>query len=46
MLLASSRPGGHMRPDRLEADLASFSVVWVVLGIVEVFAFILLYVVQ
>jgi heme/copper-type cytochrome/quinol oxidase subunit 3 len=46
MLLASSRPGGQMRPGRLEADLASFSVVWTVLGIVEVFAFILLYLVQ
>jgi len=46
MLLASSRPGGHMRPGRLEADLASFSVVWTVLGTVEVVAFILLYLVQ
>ena len=46
MLLASSRPGGQLRPGRLEADLASFSVVWTVLGIVEVVAFILLYLVQ
>jgi heme/copper-type cytochrome/quinol oxidase subunit 3 len=46
MLLASSRPGGQMRPGRLEVDLASFSVVWTVLGIVEVVAFILLYLVQ
>jgi heme/copper-type cytochrome/quinol oxidase subunit 3 len=46
MLLASSRPGGHMRPGRLEADLASFAVVWTVLGLVEVVAFILLYLVQ
>jgi heme/copper-type cytochrome/quinol oxidase subunit 3 len=46
MLLASSRPGGDLRPGRLEADLASFSVVWTVLGIVEVVAFILLYLVQ
>jgi heme/copper-type cytochrome/quinol oxidase subunit 3 len=46
MLLASSRPGGHMRPGRLEADVASFSIVWTMLGIVEVVAFILLYIVQ
>jgi heme/copper-type cytochrome/quinol oxidase subunit 3 len=46
MLLASSRPGGQVRPGRIEADLASFSVVWTLLGIVEVVAFILLYVVQ
>jgi len=35
-----------VRPGRLEADLASFSVVWTVLGLVEVVAFILLYLVQ
>ena len=46
MLLASSRPGGQMRPGRLEADVASFSIVWTMLGIVEVAAFILLYIVQ
>lgn len=46
MLLASSRPAGHIRPGRFEADVASFSIVWTMLGIVEVAAFILLYIVQ
>ena len=46
MLLASSRPAVHMRPGRFEADVASFSIVWTMLGIVEVAAFILLYIVQ
>jgi len=46
MLIASSGPGGHVRPGRLGADLASFSVVWTMLGVVEVAAFILLYIVE
>ncbi len=46
ILLASSRPSGDIRPGRLEADVASFSIVWTMLGIVEVAAFILLYIVQ
>jgi heme/copper-type cytochrome/quinol oxidase subunit 3 len=46
MLLASSRPGGQMRPGGLGADLHSFSVVWTTLGVVEFVAFILLYGVQ
>jgi heme/copper-type cytochrome/quinol oxidase subunit 3 len=46
ILLASSRSSGEMRPGRLEADVASFSIVWTMLGIVEVAAFILLYLVQ
>ena len=46
ILLASPRPAGEMRAGRLEADVASFSIVWTMLGIVEVAAFILLYIVQ
>ncbi len=46
MLLASSRPGGHMRAGRLEVDLASFSVVWSMLGLVELVSFVLLYLVK
>jgi len=46
ILLASPRPAGDMRAGRLEADVASFSIVWTMLGIVEVAAFILLYIVQ
>ena len=40
------RSSGEMRPGRLEADVASFSIVWTMLGIVEVAAFILLFLVQ
>ena len=36
----------EMRPGRLEADVASFAIVWTMLGIVEVAAFILLFLVQ
>jgi heme/copper-type cytochrome/quinol oxidase subunit 3 len=46
ILLASARSSGEMRPGRLEADVASFSIVWTMLGIVEVAAFILLFLVQ
>ena len=46
ILLASARSSGEMRPGRLEADVASFSIVWTMLGIVEVAAFILLFIVQ
>jgi heme/copper-type cytochrome/quinol oxidase subunit 3 len=46
ILLASARPAGEMRAGRLEADVASFSIVWTMLGVVEVAAFILLYLVQ
>jgi heme/copper-type cytochrome/quinol oxidase subunit 3 len=46
ILLASPRPTGRMRAGRLESEVASFSIVWTMLGIVEVAAFILLYLVQ
>jgi Heme/copper-type cytochrome/quinol oxidase, subunit 3 len=46
ILLATPRPIGRMRAGRLESEFASFSIVWTMLGIVEVAAFILLYLVQ
>ena len=47
ILLASSRSAGKMRAGQLEAaGVASFSIVWTMLGIVEIAAFILLYLVQ
>lgn len=46
ILLATPRPIGRMRAGRLESEVASFSIVWTMLGIVEVAAFILLYLVQ
>jgi heme/copper-type cytochrome/quinol oxidase subunit 3 len=45
-LLVSFGQGGQMRAGRLEVDLSSYSVVWTTLGVVEVVAFILLYLVQ
>jgi len=46
ILLASSQSDTDLRRGRFEADAASFSIVWTMLGIVEVAAFILLYIVQ
>ena len=46
MLLVSPQASDRMRAGRLEADVASFSIVWTMLGIVEIAAFILLYLVQ
>lgn len=45
-ILASTRRGGRTPAVRLEADLAGFSVVWTMLGLVEIAAFILLYIVK
>jgi heme/copper-type cytochrome/quinol oxidase subunit 3 len=46
ILLASSRSATDIRQGRFEADAASFSIVWTMLGVVEIAAFILLYLVQ
>jgi heme/copper-type cytochrome/quinol oxidase subunit 3 len=46
ILLASSQSATDLRRGRFEADAASFSIVWTMLGVVEIAAFILLYVVQ
>jgi hypothetical protein len=46
ILLASSQSATDLRPGRFEADAASFSIVWTMLGVVEIAAFILLYIVQ
>ena len=46
ILLASSQSATNLRRGRFEADAASFSIVWTMLGVVEIAAFILLYVVQ
>ena len=46
ILLASSQSDTDLRRGRFEADAASFSIVWTMLGVVEIAAFILLYVVQ
>jgi heme/copper-type cytochrome/quinol oxidase subunit 3 len=46
ILLASSQSATDLRHGRFEADGASFSIVWTMLGVVEIAAFILLYVVQ
>jgi heme/copper-type cytochrome/quinol oxidase subunit 3 len=46
ILLASSQSATDLRHGRFEADAASFSIVWTMLGVVEIAAFILLYVVQ
>lgn len=46
ILLASSQSATDLRRGRFEADAASFSIVWTMLGIVEIAAFILLYIVQ
>jgi len=44
-ILASARRG-HAGPVRVEAEIASFSLVWTMLGFVELVAFCLLYLVQ
>jgi heme/copper-type cytochrome/quinol oxidase subunit 3 len=46
ILLASSQSDTDLRRGRFEADAASFSIVWTMLGVVEIAAFILLYIVQ
>jgi heme/copper-type cytochrome/quinol oxidase subunit 3 len=46
ILLASSQSATDLRRGRFEADAASFSIVWTMLGVVEIAAFILLYIVQ
>jgi heme/copper-type cytochrome/quinol oxidase subunit 3 len=46
ILLASSQSTTDLRRGRFEADAASFSIVWTMLGVVEIAAFILLYIVQ
>jgi heme/copper-type cytochrome/quinol oxidase subunit 3 len=46
ILLASGRQTAELRAGRFEADAASFSIVWTMLGVVEIAAFILLYLVQ
>ena len=46
ILLASSQSDTDLRRGRFEADAASFSIVWTMLGLVEIAAFILLYIVQ
>jgi heme/copper-type cytochrome/quinol oxidase subunit 3 len=46
ILLASSQSATDLRRGRFEADAASFSIVWTMLGVVEIGAFILLYIVQ
>jgi heme/copper-type cytochrome/quinol oxidase subunit 3 len=46
IMLASSRSATDIRQGRFEADAASFSIVWTMLGVVEIAAFILLYLVQ
>jgi heme/copper-type cytochrome/quinol oxidase subunit 3 len=45
-ILASTRRAGRIPAVRLEADVAGFSIVWTVLGLVEIAAFILLYIVK
>ena len=46
ILIASSQSATDLRRGRFEADAASFSIVWTMLGVVEIAAFILLYIVQ
>ena len=46
ILLASSQSDTDLRRGRFEADAASFSIVWTMLGVVEIAAFVLLYIVQ
>ena len=46
ILLASSQSDTDLRRGRFEADAGSFSIVWTMLGVVEIAAFILLYIVQ
>lgn len=46
ILLVSPQSATDLRRGRFEADAASFSIVWTMLGVVEIAAFILLYIVQ
>jgi heme/copper-type cytochrome/quinol oxidase subunit 3 len=45
-ILASALRGNVVERVRLEADVASFALVWTMLGLVEIAAFVLLFVVQ
>ena len=45
-MLASAQRGSSVARGHLDADIAAFSLVWTMLGIVEVAAFILLFVVE